>query len=305
MATLPRGYDMDASRSPPHSPIWMRGGSQRGGDAGLPRVVERAEREPPLVELQRTPDATVNVTPPPVDRAADAPRKWLAAGFCLCALFVAAAAASPLVALARGVRGADHSLRGAPLPARSNGGALFSFGNTSTTVLLMRHCDKTDDSQTHCSPKGFRRAAFIQTLFGQNGRFPAPDRLYARKPEGKRKPVLRSMETLTPTAEKFALPIDVNYGVESYKQLAEAVRADVRSGKLADELVVIAWKHENLQALARALGWSKAPPWRWDDFDTLFVLTYRKDYAGAWRCTGALDAENFEPENSEPRASSS
>ena len=26
-------------------------------------------------------------------------------------------------------------------------------------------------------------------------------------------------------------------------------------------------------ALAKALGWSKAPPWRWDDFDTLFVLT--------------------------------
>ena len=40
MATLPRGYDMDASRSPPPSPVWLRG-AQRDAGASLPRIVER------------------------------------------------------------------------------------------------------------------------------------------------------------------------------------------------------------------------------------------------------------------------
>ena len=49
-----------------------------------------------------------------------------------------------------------------------------------STVVLIRHCDKDEDySETHCTEKGVRRAAWLPSLF-DGDRFAPPSYLYAR-----------------------------------------------------------------------------------------------------------------------------
>mmetsp|Transcript_10341 Transcript_10341/g.31863 ORF Transcript_10341/g.31863 Transcript_10341/m.31863 type:complete len:307 (-) Transcript_10341:11-931(-) len=214
--------------------------------------------------------------------AARARRRYLGVGVVVAALLLAGGATAPGM-LASGP--VFSGLRGA------------APSNATTTVLLLRHCDKDDRSATHCSPRGFRRAAWLQTQFGDGARFPKPARLYARKPEGKKR-VLRSVETLRPTAKKLELKIDCEYGVETEKRLAGLLREDIAAGRLSDELVVIAWKHEQLPDLAKDLGWtttSKArTKWKDGDFDSFYELTFSRSSAtGAWRVVGERGAEGF------------
>ena len=83
-----------------------------------------------------------------------------------------------------------------------------------------------------------------------------------------------------------------------YRSVADALAADIAAGRLSDELVVIAWKHEQLPDLAKDLGWtttSKArTKWKDGDFDSFYELTFSQSSAtGAWRVVGERGAEGF------------
>jgi len=183
----------------------------------------------------------------------------------------------------------------------------------------------------HCSVKGKRRSDYIATLFvkheesdhfvdskeitladkGQHltskaskrPQFQAPLRIYALSVERSKKKNYREIETITPLATKFDVPIDDSFGVNEEGELAakyfqdlsnevvENVDKMVRYHNATDlytetigsqlcngGMTVVNWKHSLIPALASAFGCGKAEgcPKRYhgSDFDTLWVLTY-------------------------------
>lgn len=171
------------------------------------------------------------------------------------------------------------------------------------TVLVIRHCDKDPESNSpHCTPRGYRRAAWLPTLFGDRGdeRFRAPSYVFARRPESnkkKKRPVVRSVETVTPLAETFDVAIDDTYGVDTERDLSTRVKEMVRDGDLTGGLAVVCWKHEQIPQLAYDLGWhtssKKRTKWKADDYDSIIELTYTRWTDGYWRVDGKREHEDF------------
>ena len=81
---------------------------------------------------------------------------------------------------------------------------------------------------------------------------------------------MRSIETLEPLSRTFGLDIDVHFGESENEKLAK----DVKKRLSEEGPVVVAWKHERLPALARALGMEKPGTWKADDFDSMYVLSF-------------------------------
>ena len=122
-------------------------------------------------------------------------------------------------------------------------------------IMILRHCER-GDIKSHCTPEGFARAEYIATQFGEDKstRWPKPDFLFARPPEGK-KLVHREIETLIPLSEKFDLPIrSEGYEVAHKKDMVGDIFHDMRQNEMCGKLLVVSWKHENIPKLARAFG---------------------------------------------------
>ena len=121
-------------------------------------------------------------------------------------------------------------------------------------VMILRHCER-GDVLSHCTAEGFERAKFLATQFGAGDeRWPMPDFLIARSPEGK-KLVEREIETLVPLSAKSGVRINAEGNeIKNKLDLVEDIFAHVRSGAACNTLTVISWKHENIPKLARKLG---------------------------------------------------
>jgi hypothetical protein len=136
------------------------------------------------------------------------------------------------------------------------------YGNVSTgcetTVLLMRHCEKTGDDSLddagdgHCDYLGYERANWIPSLFGPEARWPAPSYLYALSPKRGRHMTFREVETLRPLAEKFGLPIQEEYATNNgvVKDLFKVIS----KGQACSKLIVVNWRHHMIPNLAKKLG---------------------------------------------------
>ena len=132
-------------------------------------------------------------------------------------------------------------------------------------VLLLRHAEKPRGKRDpHLSTKGRQRAQrlartlhvrfpFIAFLFAARAR---PD---SRRPE----------ETLEPLGSLLGLPIDTRFDERD----AQALAAEFSSPRYAQAQILVAWRHEGLPALARALGATDVPD-TWDEavYDRLWIV---------------------------------
>jgi hypothetical protein len=134
-----------------------------------------------------------------------------------------------------------------------------------STVLLMRHCEKeggperTDaDGNEHCDYVGRERARWFPSLFGPGHRWPIPSYLYALSPtRGDSKLVFRSVESLTPLADKFGLAIHQDY--QSNNELVKGVFEALSSGEACGKLTIVNWRHHMMPNLAMKLGCQFCP----------------------------------------------
>ena len=141
-------------------------------------------------------------------------------------------------------------------------------------IILMRHAEKPlGKRDPHLSAKGRQRAQrlaralpvrfpFIAFLFAARSR---PD---SRRPE----------ETLEPLGSLLGLPIDTRFDERD----APALAAEFSSAPYAQAQILIAWRHEELPALARALGATDVPD-TWDEaiYDRLWIVDV--DFDGSLR----------------------
>lgn len=154
-------------------------------------------------------------------------------------------------------------------------------------VILLRHAEKASadgrvravDTRGRPDPnelsvRGWQRAGALARLFAPGGGdLGVPAALFAGAPTAAH-PSRRSISTLAPLAERLGLATDSRFARGQEAEIARA--AAERPG-----LVLVAWDHRHLPALARAFGATDAPGgWPAACFDRFWIL--QRDGLG-WR----------------------
>lgn len=150
-------------------------------------------------------------------------------------------------------------------------------------IILLRHAEKpaadgriggvAADGRPDAhelSVRGWQRAGALARFFAPGGgELGVPDVLVAGPPSAAH-PSRRSVSTLRPLAERLKLPLEL--GFERGREAELARELPGRDGGLA----LVAWDHQGLVDIARALSPHDAtPPRQWDDacFDRFWIFS--------------------------------
>jgi phosphohistidine phosphatase SixA len=138
-------------------------------------------------------------------------------------------------------------------------------------VMIIRHAEKPEKTNgtrdPNLAPQGYKRAEALATVIPAN--FARPDFLIAtRNTESSARPV----ETITPLSNALHEEIDSTFKDEEVTPLAHQILTDP---KFNGKVVLIAWHHEKIPDLAKALGVTDAPA-KWDPkvFDRVWKITF-------------------------------
>ncbi|MDU9403127.1 histidine phosphatase family protein [Pseudomonas sp. zfem004] len=150
------------------------------------------------------------------------------------------------------------------------------------TLVFLRHAEKPGEGLGQLNCQGLNRAIDLATLLPE--RFGKADYVFAANPsrhveEGSQDQsysYIRPLMTITPSAIRLGLPVNIDYGANDTDGLARELLRD----KYRNATVYTAWSHGYLPDLinavaGKALGEDRVitQDWSGDDFDTLYVLT--------------------------------
>lgn len=150
------------------------------------------------------------------------------------------------------------------------------------TLVFLRHAEKPGEGLGQLNCQGLNRALDLATLLPE--RFGKADYVFAANPsrhveEGSQDQsysYIRPLMTITPSAIRLGLPVNIDYGANDTDDLADELLRD----KYRNATVYTAWSHGYLPELintvaGKALGEKRVitEDWNGDDFDTLYVLT--------------------------------
>ena len=150
------------------------------------------------------------------------------------------------------------------------------------TLVFLRHAEKPGEGLGQLNCQGLNRALDLATLLPE--RFGKADYVFAANPsrhveEGSKDQsysYIRPLMTISPSAIRLGLPVNIDYGANDTDALAEELLRD----KYRNATVYTAWSHGYLPDLinavaGKALGEERVitEDWSGDDFDTLYVLT--------------------------------
>ena len=152
----------------------------------------------------------------------------------------------------------------------------------ATKIMLIRHAEKPDDKDGGVDQKGnpdkhdlivrgWQRAGALVQFFANprdpNGPIKRPATIFATEPatgsESK-----RPLHTVTPFAKFLNLNIDSTIAEGSEDALVKAAIA-------ANGVVLIAWHHEKIPAIANLILQNTTAPQKWPDdrFDVVWIFT--------------------------------
>lgn len=150
------------------------------------------------------------------------------------------------------------------------------------TLIFMRHAEKPGEGLGQLNCQGLNRALNLATLLPE--RFGNADYVFAANPtreveEGANDDsysYLRPLMTISPSAIKLGLPVNIDYGANDTSALAR----ELTSEKYRNATVYTAWSHGYLPELINNVAgkalWEKrviTEEWENSDFDSLYVLT--------------------------------
>ncbi|OII57157.1 histidine phosphatase family protein [Pseudomonas putida] len=150
------------------------------------------------------------------------------------------------------------------------------------TLVFLRHAEKPGEGLGQLNCQGLNRALDLATVLPE--RFGKADYVFAANPsrhveEGSKDQsysYIRPLMTISPSAIRLGLPVNIDYGANDTDALAEELLRD----KYRNATVYTAWSHGYLPDLinavaGKALGEKRVitEDWSGDDFDTLYVLT--------------------------------
>ena len=150
------------------------------------------------------------------------------------------------------------------------------------TLVFLRHAEKPGEGLGQLNCQGLNRALDLATLLPE--RFGNADYVFAANPsrhveEGSKDEsysYIRPLMTITPSAIRLGLPVNIDYGANDTDELAD----ELLSEKYRNATVYTAWSHGYLPELintvaGKALGEARTitDDWSGDDFDSMYVLT--------------------------------
>jgi hypothetical protein len=150
------------------------------------------------------------------------------------------------------------------------------------TLVFLRHGEKPGEGLGQLNCQGLNRALDLATVLPE--RFGKADYVFAANPtrhveEGSRDEsysYIRPLTTITPSAIRLGLPVNIDYGANDTAELAD----ELLSNKYRNATIYTAWSHGYLPELintvaGKALGEERVitEDWSGEDFDTLYVLT--------------------------------
>ncbi|KIU51392.1 GTP-binding protein [Pseudomonas putida] len=150
------------------------------------------------------------------------------------------------------------------------------------TLVFLRHAEKPGEGLGQLNCQGLNRALDLATLLPE--KFGPADYVFAANPsreveEGSNDNAysyIRPLMTISPSAIKLGLPVNIDFGANDTRDLADELLQD----KYRNATVYTAWSHGYLPELintvaGKALGEKRTITDDWDgeDFDSLYVLT--------------------------------
>ena len=152
----------------------------------------------------------------------------------------------------------------------------------ATTIMLIRHAEKPDGNDSGVDPKGnpdkhdlivrgWQRAGALVRFFADpcdpNSPIKRPATIFATEPNSGSESN-RPLHTVTPLAKFLNLHIDSTIAEGSEDALVKAASA-------ANGVVLIAWHHEKIPAIANLILQSQSAPQKWpgDRFDVVWIFT--------------------------------
>ena len=148
-------------------------------------------------------------------------------------------------------------------------------------VVIIRHAEKPK-SGDNLSCQGENRALQLPAVLFK--KFGKPDYTYVPALKlGKSSNHARMFQTVTPFAIKHNLTLNSRFAGSDVSGVANDVLK--RTG-----VVLLVWEHSQIPPLAEALGVSQPPPWKDDDFDSIWVVVY-----ASGRALMTSDAQSITP----------
>lgn len=156
------------------------------------------------------------------------------------------------------------------------------------TIVLVRHGEKPDGGLGQLACQGLNRALalpnVIQSMFGKPDAIFAPDPAHSKPDHLKSYDYVRPLATIEPTAIRFGLPVNAQFGWDDEKGLVAALEGrDYRNA-----LVLVAWEHRKIEDIAQALlarngadPTVHVPSWAYEDFDSIYVIRISRTSEGA------------------------
>jgi len=160
----------------------------------------------------------------------------------------------------------------------------------ATKIMLIRHAEKPDDKDGGVDQKGnpdkhelivrgWQRAGALVQFFANpldpNGPIKRPATIFATEPSSQTASK-RPLHTMTPLAKFLGIDID--------SAITEGAEQDLVNTAIASSgVVLIAWHHEAIPAIANLILQNTTAPQKWpgDRFDVVWIFS-RADDAAPW-----------------------
>jgi hypothetical protein len=164
----------------------------------------------------------------------------------------------------------------APVYAQQNGNVQQ---NTTETIVLIRHGEKTAHELGQLNVRGLNRSLAIpDVLIGKYGK---PDYIFAPNPSaqigargGASYSYIRPLATIEPTAIRLGMPVNTQIGFGDIQGLQTELAKPI----YANSLIFIAWEHVAEDRFTKnvmttyAKDDSSVPDWAGNDYDSIFVI---------------------------------
>jgi hypothetical protein len=186
--------------------------------------------------------------------------------------------------------------------AATDGGAapgVTAGRESGETIVFFRHGEKPPGGFGQLSCQGLNRALALPSVLVS--KFGAPEFLFAPNPShqtedaGKRFDYIRPLATIEPTAVRFGLPVNTQWGLQQIGHL----RRELLEPRYGEARIFVAWEHFLLAKLVRQLvaaggaDPNVVPEWLPEDFDSIYVVTLQRS-EGRLTATFTLDHEGLD-----------
>ena len=138
--------------------------------------------------------------------------------------------------------------------------------STPQKIIIIRHAEKPDKGD-NLSCEGLNRSLQLAEVLYK--KFGVPNTIFVPSLDmGRSTNGARMYQTIVPFAVKYNLKISTKYEGDDVKDIANALEKQTGT-------VLLVWEHKAISKIVKALGVSNADKWDDNDYDSIWIITYK------------------------------